>query len=140
MHRLTDSRTVPSTELPDAARELHAGGWRFVTATCISRSAGWTVLYHFERHERLCHLRVELGQDERMPAIDDAYPGAFLVENEMSELQGLPVSGLSVDYGGRLYRDFDGPEGWIRADSPGADDSPGAGDAAAPPPAEGGGV
>jgi hypothetical protein len=134
MHRLTDSRTVPPGELPDAARELRAGGWRFVTATCIPRPAGWTVLYHFERHERLCHLRVELGRAERMPAIDDAYPGAFLVENEMSELQGLPVSDLSIDYGGRLFRDFDGPEGWIRADSPGA------GGAAAPPPAEERGV
>ncbi len=90
-----------------------------MTATCISRSAGWTVLYHFERHERLCHLRVELGQDERMPAIDDAYPGAFLVENEMSELQLLPVTDLSIDYGGRLYRDFDGPEGWVHDPAPG---------------------
>jgi len=49
----------------------------------------------------------------RIPAIDDAYPAAFLVENEMNELQGTRVSGMSIDYAGRLYRDFDRPEGWI---------------------------
>jgi hypothetical protein len=87
----------------------------------VPRLDSWTVLYHFERDERLCHLRVEVGRTEPVPAIDDAYPAAFLVENEMSELQGLAVSGMAVDYGGRLYRDFEGPEGWVHVHSSGSD-------------------
>jgi hypothetical protein len=63
---------------------------------------------------------VEIGRQDAVPAIDEAYPAAFLVENEMSELQGLRVDGMSIDYGGRLYRDFDGPEGWVHVHSPGA--------------------
>jgi hypothetical protein len=72
-----------------------------------------TVLYHFERDERLRHLRVELESGDGVPSIGEVYGGAFLVENEMKELQGLPVEGLVIDYGGRLYRDFDGPEGFV---------------------------
>jgi ech hydrogenase subunit D len=121
MSDLPDCRTIAATELPEAARRLRDAHWRFVTATAVPRLDSWTVLYHFERDERLCHLRVEVGRTEPVPAIDDAYPAAFLVENEMSELQGLAVSGMAVDYGGRLYRDFEGPEGWVHVHSSGSD-------------------
>jgi ech hydrogenase subunit D len=101
---------IPAPLLPAEALRLRVGGWRFVTASCVGGSGGWTVLYHFEREGRLCHLRVEAPAGLPVPAIDAAYPAAFLVENEMRELHGLAFEGLSVDYGGRLYRDFDGPE------------------------------
>ncbi len=120
MNGLERCRAVEPEGLPEAARALRDDGWRFVTATAVPRASSWTVLYHFERDERLCHLRVDIAQTGSVPAIDDAFPAAFLVENEMSELQGLAVTGLSVDYGGRLYRDLDGPEGWVHVHSPGA--------------------
>jgi hypothetical protein len=117
---LPDCRAIRAADLPPAARGLRDGHWRFVTATAIPHPDSWTVVYHFERDERLCHLRVAVGRTESVPAIDDAYPAAFLVENEMIELQGLAISGLSVDYGGTLYRDLGRPEGWIHVHSPGA--------------------
>lgn len=120
MKGLTDCATIAAVELPEAARRLRDAGWRFVTATAVPHPGTWTVLYHFEREEELRHLRVDVGRTESVPAIDDAYPAAFLVENEMSELQGIVVSGMSVDYGGRLYRDFDRPEGWVHVHSPGS--------------------
>lgn len=120
MRGLPACRTIAAVALPEAARGLRAADWRFVTATAVPHPDSWTVFYHFEREERLCHLRVEIGRTETVPAIDDAYPAAFLVENEMSELQGLAVSGMLIDYGGRLYRDFDGPEGWVHVHSPGS--------------------
>lgn len=129
MPELQDCQGVSAAGLVEAVRGLHGEGWRFVTASCVPRSAGWTVLFHFERDERLCHLRVEVPADGRVPAIDEVYPAAFLVENEMSELQLLPVTDLSIDYGGRLYRDFDGPEGWVHDPAP---DDAGPGAAARP--------
>jgi len=120
MRELSDARTVPAAELPAAAHLLRDEGWRFITATAVPEPGGWMVLYHFERDERLCHIRTRVARDDEVPAIDEAFPAAFLVENEMSELQGVRVSGLSIDYGGRLYRDFDGPEGWIHVHGPGA--------------------
>jgi ech hydrogenase subunit D len=119
MNGLPDCRTIRADTLPAEARRLRDDGWRFVTATAVPRPEAWTVLYHFERDERLRHLRIEVGRSEPVPAIDEAYPAAFLVENEKSELQGLRVTGMSIDYGGRLYRDFDGPEGWVHVHAPG---------------------
>jgi hypothetical protein len=120
MHGLADTLTISAAELPGAARRLRAAGWRFVTATAVPEPTGWMLLYHFELAEQLCHLRTRVGRDEAVPAIDDAYPAAFLVENEMSELQGVRIAGVSIDYRGRLYRDFDGPEGWTHVHGPGA--------------------
>lgn len=112
MRPLPDSRTVTPDELRPAAQMFHDEGWRLITATTVPRQAGRTVLYHFERGERLRHLRIELPPDGSVPSIGSIFPGAFLVENEMRELQGLAVTDLAIDYGGRLYRDFDGMEGW----------------------------
>ena len=123
MNGLADCRTIPAGGLLAEARRLRDDGWRFVTATAVPRPDAWTVLYHFERNELLCHLRVEIGLSDAVPAIDEAYPAAFLVENEMGELQGLRVAGMSIDYGGRLYRDFDGPEGWVHVHAPGSGES-----------------
>lgn len=119
MPGLPDCRSVSVDALVDTAAALRADGWRFITATAVPRRTGWTVLYHFERDQRLRHLRIEVARDEEVPAIDAAFPAAFLVENEMSELQGIRVTGMSIDYGGRLYRDFDGTEGWTHVTSPG---------------------
>lgn len=120
MHELADTLAIPARDLPGATLQLRKTGWRFVTATAVPEPAGWMLLYHFERGEHLCHLRTRVGRDEPVPAIDEAYPAAFLVENEMSELQGVRVGDMSIDYGGRLYRDFSGPEGWIHVHGPGA--------------------
>jgi hypothetical protein len=106
-----DVRALQAADLPAEAGRLRDDGWRFVTATTLRRMDGWSVLYHFERDERLAHLRVEIARGGEVPAIDEAYPGAYLVENEMKELQGLPVTGMTIDYRGRLYRDIGGPEG-----------------------------
>lgn len=114
MRRLPDCTRVEPEDLPAASAGLLATGWRLVTASCVPRPDGArTVLYHFERGERLRHLRVELPAEGSVPSISGVYPGAFLVENEMRELQGLAIEGLTIDYGGRLYRDFDATEGWI---------------------------
>ncbi len=113
MSRLPDCTTISPDGLLDAVGALRDDDWRLVTASCVPRRAGWTVLYHFERGERLRHLRIEVPAGGAAPSIGAHYGAAFLVENEMAELQGLPVSGLAIDYRGRLYRDFDGPEGWV---------------------------
>ena len=116
---LRDSERVTPAALVESATRLRSEGWRLITASCVRRPGGaFTVLYHFERDERLRHLRVEVLGGQAVPSIGGVYGGAFLVENEMIELQGLAVNDLAIDYGGRLYRDFDGPEGFIVQGAP----------------------
>ncbi len=112
MQTLPDCRIVEPSELLESARTLHDEGWRLITASCVPRATGWTVLYHFEHGGQLTHLRVELGPDGAVPSLGSVFASAFLVENEMGELQGLDVTDLAIDYRGRLYRDFDWPEVW----------------------------
>ena len=111
MPMLADCPTVGPDALLTEVGALHDEGWRFVTASCVPRPGRRTVLYHFERGETIRHLRVELPADGSVPSIGGIYAGAFLVENEMIELQGLRVTDLAIDYGGRLYRDIGEPEG-----------------------------
>lgn len=118
MRLLPECALIAAPELPGRAALLRADGWRLVTASSVRRSDGaFTVLYHFERHERLVHLRIELPAGGVLPSIGSVYPAAFLVENEMVELQGVPIAGMTIDYGGRLYRDFDRLEGWVHEDA-----------------------
>ena len=39
-----------------------------------------------------------------MPSISVIYPNAFLYENEIHDLFGMPITHISVDYRGTLYR------------------------------------
>lgn len=107
MRHLPASRTIAAGALVAEAIALRDDGWRFVTASCVPRPDGRrTVLYHFERGGELRHLRVEALPGTSVPSIGPAFAAAFLVENEMRDLQGLAVAGLAIDYGGRLFRDF----------------------------------
>lgn len=109
---LPHTERVLASGLVEAAARLHDEGWRLITASCVRRVGDtFTVLYHFEKGEALRHLRVELGPGEAVPSIAEVHASAFLVENEMIELQGLRVTDLAIDYGGRLYRDIGEPEG-----------------------------
>ena len=108
-HRFA-AEPVARASLTDAVAARAQQGWRLITASAVPLEAGHRVLYHFERGDELEHLSVELGAGEAIPSIASAYPGSFLVENEMRELQGVEISGLEIDYHGRLYRDFDGVE------------------------------
>ena len=88
MSRLPDCTTVALDGLLDAVGALRDDDWRLVTASCVPHRAAWTVLYHFERGERLRHLRIEVPAGGSAPSIGAHYGAAFLVENEMAELQG----------------------------------------------------
>jgi len=109
-HDASFATLVAPQDLLTEVGALRDAGWRLVTASTVVRTDGRRVLYHFERDDALRHLEVRLRRDEGVPSIGSIYPGSFLVENEMAELQGLPISDLAIDYGGRLFRDFDGIE------------------------------
>jgi Ni,Fe-hydrogenase III large subunit len=98
---------VPASGLLAEVSRLSDENWRLITASAIVRPAGPRVLYHFERDDDLIHLQVDLARGESVPSIGSVYPGSFLVENEMQEMQGVVITDLAIDYRGRLFRDFD---------------------------------
>jgi ech hydrogenase subunit D len=60
--------------------------------------------WSFEKDGTLEHLRERVAPGGEVPSVTGVYPFAFLYENEIRELHGVRVTGLSVDFQGQLYQ------------------------------------
>ncbi len=105
---------VPAPELLERVRSFKAQGWRFVQchAQRAAEGAGdeqpagaFDLTYTFsdDTDLRLANLRVHLGAGEGVASVSEIYPNAFMFENEMHDLFGVDVSGISIDYQGGFY-------------------------------------
>ena len=86
-------------------------GWRLalINATAVlpgeeAEHGAVDVSWSFARGVTLEHLRERVLPGDQVPSISGSYGAAFLYENEMRELFGLDVTGISVDLQGQLYR------------------------------------
>jgi len=75
---------------------------RFVTLTCLDLGETHEILYHFDRDYQLTNLRLLLPKGQELPSITSVCPAAVIVENELQDLFGVKVTGLAIDYAGRL--------------------------------------
>jgi NADH:ubiquinone oxidoreductase subunit C len=98
-----DVTTIPVSELLDRVHHMARLKRRFVTATCIDADTDLEILYHFAEADTLSHLRIVVPKGDEVPSISGVYLCAFLVENEMIELFGANITGVAIDYKGRLY-------------------------------------
>jgi ech hydrogenase subunit D len=91
-------------------------GYRFVTITCADLGDAHDILYHFDRDYKLDNLRLRLPKGQPLPSISNIYAAAMLVENEVKDLFGVNVTGLSLDFGGRLLLTEDAPKAPMNKD------------------------
>ncbi len=97
--------------LCDRVHRLHDERYRFVTISCSDNGDGTLDLYyHLDRDLQLLTLKMTVSREEGVPSVSHIYFAALLVENEIQELFGLPMSGLLVDYRNRLLLSGDAPE------------------------------
>jgi len=89
------------TLLNEVAARRHQG-YRFVTVTCVDLGDRFDIVYHFDKDYVLHNLRLSLGRTEELPSISPIFFAAVLVENELKDLFGIPVTDLAIDYGGRF--------------------------------------
>lgn len=84
---------------------------RFVTAVCNDLGDKLEVTYYFNYSPgmEMVPLRIAVGKDEEVPSITGIYLTAVLIENEMSELFGLKVKGMAIDFGGHMLLGKDSP-------------------------------
>ena len=96
--------TVPIAveELLPRVKGLRDSGFRLVQIHCVQPSH-WELNYSFDKGYRLVTLKIETAERPDLPSISDFYPSAFLYENEIHELYGIAVSGMSIDFKGHLY-------------------------------------
>jgi ech hydrogenase subunit D len=96
-------------QLLGEAHLLAQDGWRLVTITCARSEDGCEVIYHFDKDLKLKHLRLQLALEQEVPSIMPIFFPAYLAENEAMNLYGLRVTGLNIDYGGRLFTTAEAP-------------------------------
>jgi len=92
--------------------EYQKDGWRLaiINTTSILPAEGmeegaFDVSWSFAKDDgRLEHLRERVLPGEEVPSISASFGAAFLYENEMRELFGVNVTGITPDLKGQLYK------------------------------------
>ena len=79
-------------------------GWHVVQLCAARLPDGCELSYSFGKGYDMRTLRLTVGDSEVVPSITQAFPGAFLQENEAAELFGVRIENIDGDYHGKLYR------------------------------------
>jgi NADPH-dependent glutamate synthase beta subunit-like oxidoreductase len=98
----TEDMVAEKSEMFNRLNELKAQGARLITITALDHDKEIEYIYNFARDLDVVNLRVKTPRKESMPSISSLYPSAFLFENELQDLFKIQVSGISVDFGGKL--------------------------------------
>jgi len=99
---IDNERAITPEALQEEVKILFNSGYRLVTATCLDQGENFEILYHFDKDLKMLNLRMVFPKEQEIPSITTTYLAAFLIENEMKELFNVNISGIAIDYGGKL--------------------------------------
>lgn len=95
---------VTKAELYDIMQKKYEDGYR-LAQICSTAYEGYNeVIYSVAKEYAMENYVVELPVDEEIKSFSDIFPAATLYENEIKELWGVNVVGMSVDYKNNFYR------------------------------------
>jgi len=96
--------SIEKAELLDRIRRISDESWRLVQISC-TRTQMFQIDYSFDKNYHFLDLRVNIpAEDAQLPSISGIYPCAFGYENEIHDLFGIRIDGISIDYKGNFYR------------------------------------
>ena len=79
-------------------------GYR-LTQICATAFEGYNeIIYTVTKDYLLENYKIKLNIDDEIHSFSNIYPAAMLYENEMKELFGVNVTGISLDYNNKFYR------------------------------------
>ena len=91
--------------LLDKVRAKHEQGCRHVQMSATRLPDQVELTYSFDLDSRLTNLRLLLPAVEtHLPSISSIYGCAVLYENEIHDLFGVTVDGLTLDFHGKFYK------------------------------------
>jgi ech hydrogenase subunit D len=94
---------IKKSALPEAVGRARSEGRRLVQISATRAAPGFEVNYSFARGYDLDNYRIFLAPGEPLASVSGIFPTAFLYENEMHDLFGIPVENMTVDYKGGFY-------------------------------------
>ncbi|HNR14359.1 MAG TPA: NADH-quinone oxidoreductase subunit C [Thermodesulfobacteriota bacterium] len=95
---------IDKNNLVGIAADYLARGYRLVQISATTLVDGYEMNYSFDKDYTFTNLRFEVKPKEEVPSVSVIYPGAFLYENEIHDLFGVPIKNITIDYKGTLYR------------------------------------
>ena len=95
---------IERKELVGSAAGLRAAGYRLVQISCTTLADRYEMNYSFDWDYRFKNLRITVKPGEEVQSITRIYWNAFLYENEIHDLFGIPITNIVIDYRGTLYR------------------------------------
>ncbi len=104
---MTEEQTtieVGNDELLGAVADFRSQGYRLVQICCTALADSTEINYSFDKDYRFMNLRLTVRPGEEIQSISIIYWSAFVYENEMSELFGVRIRNIVVDYRGQFYR------------------------------------
>lgn len=82
---------------------LHRG-YRLVQICATATEKGTELIYSVALGYQLENYKVIVPAEEEINSISDIFPSAALFENEISELFGVKINSINMDFKGKFYR------------------------------------
>ena len=85
------------------AHSLRNKGARLSQICSVRTKDGFDLLYSYVIGYTFKNYKVSIKEDAEIESITAIFPNAFLYENEMSELFGIKIKYIALDYKNKLY-------------------------------------
>lgn len=96
-------KEISANDLLAETLKLKNEGYRLVAITCTFKD-GLELSYSFDKGYDFITLRFVTDTVTEVSSISIIYSYSFLYENEIKELFGANISGISVDFNNTLYK------------------------------------
>ena len=96
---------VEKEALLDRVKVMFDEEYRLIQIGCTALENSVEVNYSFDKAYEFQNIRLVLPDLEtEVPSISGIYLCAFLYENEIHDLFGIPIKDIAVDYKGKFYK------------------------------------
>ncbi|HDQ07724.1 MAG TPA: NADH-quinone oxidoreductase subunit C [Methanoculleus sp.] len=98
----TTLREIAVSDLVTEAGAFKAKRYRLVQIGCTGIGDAYEINYTFDKNYVFETVRITVHDGDVIPSIAEHYWASFVYENEIHDLYGLTVDGMSVDFSGHL--------------------------------------
>ncbi len=104
MEYINEIRPISMDEFLAQVITMKMEDWRLAQICAARLEDGYEMSYSFCKDYNMVTLRLVVGTEDKIPSITQIYSCAFIQENEASELFGVKIENLNMDYHRKLYR------------------------------------
>ena len=97
-------RMLEPDSLVTEVLKLKHENYRLIQICAAKAGEKFEITYSFGKEYQMIGLRLSILPDTEIVSISSIYEYAFLYENELHDLFGVPIRMIAVDYQGKLYR------------------------------------